>query len=692
MGTGGCFIFLAEKTSLKVKLFGLGLITLILGILYIYSSYETNLSYMEQMSNEKKATSISKPLFKLYMDLESARIYSRSLAGGNTAVRPALEKAVENVDKDLEEATNINKKYGKDLNTTKDFELLEKTWQDMRQKTFSYTKSEVKDNYNNIVRIVYRKLLLRDCFENGGLIADPDMGRINLILGLYVVQGPTIDYLGRLSSRTSQVLYNNQLKPSDITMLQTISKDTSLRLNNLKNIYYKIAYHYNTKYKKPYDDFLAFYNVMTNKFLPTIQNIITNGPSSVPLQNFLSIYEQTHSLSKKEANSVVNTLYDDIISNYRAAKFSLIRSVIISTLLVLISISLFIYLWVIIRKELDILLKASKNLENGNLDVNTNIGFKDEIAEVIKTMLNGLSMISTVLGEIKKVVENMAKLDFSEDIKADAKGDLDVIKQGINKALDSLRVLLNNLAEMAIKLGSSVEELSATTGSIAQENKNLNEQISSIASSVEEVSATTNSIASSMISTKEAINKLFEIIKDGSAKLEKTVSSAELMEKTSQEINVIVENILYITEQTNLLALNAAIEAARAGEAGRGFAVVADEVKKLAERTGNFAKSISDMINNITKGIENTASAIRDIYLYYKEIENKSKVAQEASETVTTAAEEQNATVASLAQNMISIREFSDKLSTVTEELFATFNQLAKVAEESKQDMSKFKF
>jgi len=97
------------------------------------------------------------------------------------------------------------------------------------------------------------------------------------------------------------------------------------------------------------------------------------------------------------------------------------------------------------------------------------------------------------------------------------------------------------------------------------------------------------------------------------------------------------------------------------------------------------------MINNITKGIENTTSAIRDI-LYYKEIENKSKVAQEASETVTTAAEEQNATVASLAQNMISIREFSDKLSTATEELSATFNQLAKVAEESKQDMSKFKF
>ncbi|MGC8587736.1 MAG: hypothetical protein ACP5LI_01775 [Hydrogenobaculum sp.] len=113
-------MFLVEKTSLKVKLFGLGLITLILGILYTYSSYEANLTYMEQMSKEMKAISISKPLFKLYMDLESARIYSRSLAGGNTSVRPALERAVENVDSDLKTAASVNKKYGRTLNTTKD--------------------------------------------------------------------------------------------------------------------------------------------------------------------------------------------------------------------------------------------------------------------------------------------------------------------------------------------------------------------------------------------------------------------------------------------------------------------------------------------------------------------------------------------------------------------------------------------
>ncbi len=681
-----------KNTSLKVKLFGLGLITLILGILYTYTSYETNLSNMKQASKEMKAISISKPLFRLYMDLESARIYSRSLAGGNISVKPALEKAVEDIDKDIEIAAAENKKYGKAIGSVKDFELLENTWNNMRTRTFSYTKDEVKDNYNNIVKIVYRKLLLRDCFENGALIADPDMGRINLIVGLYEVQGPVIDYLGRLSSRTAQVLYDNQLKPSDITMLQTISKNTRLRLDNLKNIYYKIAYEKNPNYKKVYSDFLPFYNTMTTKFLPTIQYIITNGPSSTTLQNFLSVYQETHRLATRETDSIVNTLYNDIISNYEDAKYSLIKSIIISSALVIVSIALFVYLWIIIRKELDILLKASKNLEEGKLEIDANINFKDEIAEAVKIMLNGITMVNEVLKDIKKVVENMANLDFSESIEVEAKGDLNIIKEGINKALDSVRVLLHNLADTAIRLGSSIEELSATTGSIAQENKNLNEQISAIASSVEEVSATVGSIASNMVNTKEAVNKLFNIIKDGSATIEKTVSSAESMEKISQEINIIIENIIYITEQTNLLALNAAIEAARAGEAGRGFAVVADEVKKLAEKTGAFAKSISDMISNITKGIENTVVAIKDVYKYYKEIEHVSNIVQESSESVTTAVEEQSATVNSLAGNMISIREFSEKLSAATEELFATFNQLAKVAEELKQAMAKFKF
>ncbi|MGC8677135.1 MAG: hypothetical protein ACP5UF_02835 [Hydrogenobaculum sp.] len=113
-------MLLVEKISLKVKLFSLGLINLILGILYTYSSYEANLTYMEQMSKKRKAISISKPLFKLYIDLESARIYSRSLAGGNTSVRPVLERTVENVDNDLKTATSVNKKYGRTLNTKKD--------------------------------------------------------------------------------------------------------------------------------------------------------------------------------------------------------------------------------------------------------------------------------------------------------------------------------------------------------------------------------------------------------------------------------------------------------------------------------------------------------------------------------------------------------------------------------------------
>ncbi len=683
---------LAKYTSLKIKLLGLGLITFILASLYFFETYQTNMANMEQMSYEMKAISLAKPLFKMYMDLESARIYSRSLAGGNVSVKPSLERAVSKVDKDLEEASIINAKYGKDIGADKDFELLRTTWYNMRKHTFSYTKSQVKDNYNHIVSIIYRKLLLQDCFENGRLIADSSTDRINLIIGLFVVQGPVIDYTGRLSSRTAQVIYDNQLKPSDITMLQTISADTKLRLNNLKNIYYKYAYIYNPTYRNDYAKFLSLYNVMNDSFLPTLQNIIANGPQAVTLDRFYALYEASTRFGKVEVIYLSNNLYNDIIKEYKVSKYTLFISLFISISLALISVSLFFYLWYIIRKELNILMDAAKNIENGKLSVSQNIDFNDEIAKVIITLINGLNLANKFLEDIKQVVDNMANLNFTKSIETNAVGDFDIIKDGINKSLGYLRELLKNTTNTVVKLGTSVEELSATTLSISQENANLNEQISSITNAVEEVSATTSSIASSMLNTKNAVNKLFGLVKEGTAKIEIASSTAKNMETLSKEINTIVENIIYITEQTNLLALNAAIEAARAGEAGRGFAVVADEVKKLAERTGTFARNIADIIQKVSKSVENTVSVILDIEKYYKDIEGLSNIVQESSEAVSTAIEEQSATSSTLAQNMLSIKEFSDKLSNAIEELSATFNQLAKTSEELKIEMEKFKF
>ena len=683
---------IVKDVPLKIKLFGLGLITLILGLLYFYETYETNISVMTQMSYEMKAISLAKPLFKMYMDLESARIYSRSLAGGNQSVRPALEKAVKDVDDDLKQASMMNEKYGKDIGAYKDFLLLENTWHNIRQNTFSYTKSQVKDNYNHIVSIIYRQLLLKDCFERGQLISDPDMGRINLIVGLFVVQGPVIDYRGRLSSRTAQVLYDNQLKPSDINMLQTISADTKLRLNNLKNVYYRFAYLYNPKYKKNYDLFLEFYDVMNTKFLPAIQSVISSGPQSISLNDFYSIYENTSVISKNMVSQFSNTLYEDIISGYNSAKYHLILSLFISITLIFISVAMFLYLWYIIRRELNILMNITKGIEKGKLNVNVSIDFKDEVADVVNTLINGLNLASKFLEDIKQNVENMSKLDFSKSIETNAIGDFEIIKNAINEAIIHLRELLKSSTDTTIRLGTSIEELSATTNSIAVENRNLNDQINSITNAVEEVSATTSSIASNMLNTKDAVDKLFSLIKQGTAKVNSATEIAKNMENLSKEINSIVENIIYITEQTNLLALNAAIEAARAGEVGRGFAVVADEVKKLAERTGNFARNIADIITKVSSGVENTSMAIGEINRYYKDIEQLSHIVQESSESVSSAIEEQTATSNTLAQNMLSIKDFSDKLSNAIEELSVTFNQLAKASEDLKQEMSKFKF
>jgi len=162
--------------------------------------------------------------------------------------------------------------------------------------------------------------------------------------------------------------------------------------------------------------------------------------------------------------------------------------------------------------------------------------------------------------------------------------------------------------------------------------------------------------------------------------------------KLARKAVSIVDSIVFITEQTNLLALNAAIEAARAGEAGRGFAVVADEVKKLAEKASGFVKNVSDIISDITKGVNSTVKSILMVDDYYKDIENYTSNVQEASQSMSSAIEEQNATLNMLNNYMLDVSTFSDKLAAAIEELSATARSLADVAQELKIEVSKFKF
>ncbi len=241
------------------------------------------------------------------------------------------------------------------------------------------------------------------------------------------------------------------------------------------------------------------------------------------------------------------------------------------------------------------------------------------------------------------------------------------------------------------QVATAMEEMSATVIEVAK-----NSQGASDASvQTQEIAVTGGDVVKRAV---EGMMVVAETVKD-------SVVTVEALGKSSDEIGAIISVINDIADQTNLLALNAAIEAARAGEQGRGFAVVADEVRKLAEKTTKATKEIADMIKTIQT---DTQGAMSSMHEGTKQVEEGVLLASEAGESlqqivssvdrvtdmvrqIATAAEQQSATSEEISNNIAGIAEVAGENSEGVKQVSIATEDLARVAEELKAMVSEFK-
>ena len=293
------------------------------------------------------------------------------------------------------------------------------------------------------------------------------------------------------------------------------------------------------------------------------------------------------------------------------------------------------------------------------------------------------------------------------------------IADSINYAIDALRSLVSAINETTLQVSSAAQQTQATAMHLAEASDHQAQQITGASTAINEMAVSIEGVSTHASELADEARRSVDMANTGSDAVQKTINGMDNIRETiqetskrikrlgesSQEIGDIVELINDIAEQTNILALNAAIQAAMAGDAGRGFAVVADEVQRLAERSADATKQIEALVKGIqsdtkeavasmeqsTAGVVSGAQLAQDAGQALEQIESVSEHLSDLIRNISDSASQQANAASNISDTMNVIQEITTQTSAGTNETAASIGNLAELANELRRSVAGFK-
>jgi len=335
-----------------------------------------------------------------------------------------------------------------------------------------------------------------------------------------------------------------------------------------------------------------------------------------------------------------------------------------------------------------------KDISEGEGDLTKRIAVKsdDEIGDLSTYFNQTMEKIRNLIWTIKYKINGLNHTSF--ELSANMGKTSSAVEQ-ISSNLDSMKTLMVKQENGATEAGKAVGDIKQNIDSLNKMIEKQTESVNISSSAIEEMTANINSVTRTLVENSRNVITLTEASENGKTGVQTVAQEIQEIAHDSEgllEINEVMNNI---ASQTNLLSMNAAIEAAHAGEAGKGFAVVADEIRKLAESSGEQSKTTAAMLKKIKASIDNITKSSNDVLMRFGAIDSSVKTVSEHEQNILHAMEEQEVggkqileSIGRLRDLTFSVKKGSDNMAKSGETLVQQTDEFIKTSKETAEGMN----